>query len=340
MSSTIIGEDGLKIFICLKAFCGFNVARKLVLFSQKTPILLGLFFFVSCESTDDRIIFDSSVTAPKTSKTVKGPLEETQIEGAQNFANYEEFVEVKGIDSYDSKTDISQPRIDYSACFKLNDEMATLPAWIQSSKIFITKIIKKCDSGAKTNQSVLDVSKMGTWFRKDSPMVAMGVPCTGGYTPAVIVGKSWQPKAVELVFSNDCSMENSKETAANAAKTFLGQPGLNLIAFNPASIIYWDMVDYKVAGQGYTVAMHSPQIIGSAWKGLQAGGSINIRFLAKESSWYGSQNVFLLEGKIVYKKHSGFKFEIEKASIADELIIEDFVEKCRKIRSPSGCKIQ
>lgn len=214
-------------------------------------------------------------------------------------------------------------------CLSLNNlKDVTFPYWEPQSKFFVTSILKTCD---------LSSGQKG--YKNGSAVVTMGVPCSGDPTKPKITGKSWRPAVVEFPFSNECPMNISRQVAGLRVKEIFGRDDFKVAALNPAAVIYWEMVDYPVAGPGFTVTIGSKKLINDVWKPLEGGKPLAVRLVIKESSWFKTEARYSVFGQINYSRSKGFSLAVSKVESFESEGWKALVAKCAKTRSKSKCQV-
>lgn len=204
-----------------------------------------------------------------------------------------------------------------------------LPYWSREGKFYITKVIEEC------------ITPEGNGgFRKNSPWVAMGVPCTAKENNIVLSGPAWRPKSINFRFIPECKMETSKKAAGEIGKQEFLVAENKLVALTPAAVIYWELPDYNVAAPGAEILLSSASLIKPIWRNIKEANSINVRLLAKENSWYGASSIFEINGKLIFESTKKFHLEVVDTYPVGQTVLKGFVRNCNKTKPAHECAIR
>jgi hypothetical protein len=228
----------------------------------------------------------------------------------------------------ESKKKPSRPKIVNTGCFDLSTE-ENVPIWVSEGEFYITKIMNECIT-----------SQGNGGFKKGSPWVGMGIPCTRGLNKFRLNGSIWMPKSIKLPFPSNCAISITKDKANEMGNLVIGIEGTKMVALTPAAIAYWELLDYNTAAPGSDVTLVSKKTIKSIWPLLKKDGELRIRLLGKENSWLGKPQYFIFEGSIkINLEEKGFEFILSETYPVGDNIVDSFIARCEKTRPKNKCVI-
>ncbi|MEZ4741763.1 MAG: hypothetical protein R3B45_04845 [Bdellovibrionota bacterium] len=188
-------------------------------------------------------------------------------------------------------------------------EKGEFPLFLPEQKIVVTRIIKDCVtfSGEKG-------------FEKDSPWMAMGIPCTGGGGKIDIKGHRYSPKLVSFIFATDCAMQPSViSEVKNIGQKSLGlTEKAQLLAYNPFVVQYWEIPGLQDADVGFTVDLRSIESKQRVWKNFLENDPIPVLLYGRENAWVIGGKFYYIQGEIVRTGDLSFRIDVKEVKALDD----------------------
>ncbi len=222
-----------------------------------------------------------------------------------------------------------QLQVPDDRCRPFKDAKQVPPLWIKSKNFVVTRLFKEC---------VTFDGRRG--YEKDSPWVAMGIPCTGGMGRIDVKGKNYfAPKLVSFIMSTDCPMfPNNIDFVRVSGQQALGlTPEAKLKAFIPFVVQFWEIPGHSDSDVGFTIDLRSIQGKEVTWKKFRENQPIRVKLYGRENAWVVGGHFYYVEADIVMAGQRAFKLNVINVKSLSPEELADVKNRCESLRPRRKC---
>lgn len=219
-------------------------------------------------------------------------------------------------------------------CMILTGTEDFVPEIVETREGFVavTKMMKAC-TGLRSRKG----------YARDSAFMAMGVPCTGGGGVIERMRPFYAPKRIEFVMAVGCPMKPSLPSDIEPLVQIQLQlkPEAKALAYNPMSVIYWEIPELEGAGGGGPGAaptLRNPEAVQKIWPLFLAGQELGVVVYGRENSWGSNRTLFRAVGTLRFQSPMNFVMnmtELARVELSDATAL---LNTCRSKFGPMACQ--
>lgn len=215
------------------------------------------------------------------------------------------------------------PVVKKSECYPLKLPLGkALPVYVkqESGGFVVVRVERPC----LTEDGIVGA-------QKQSPWMAMGIPCAGTTGTSRIRGKSYRPKMISFVMAISCPMVPSDPLQVESiAREQIGiQIDAPLVAYNPLSVQYWEIEGLSDAGIGPEVELRSTYAVGDAWKEFARKERVlNISLYGRESAWVSDHNFYEAKVELSFESIHEFSAKLLSVRVLDAASFKSVKKRC------------
>ncbi len=211
-------------------------------------------------------------------------------------------------------------------CRSLN--IPTLPFWFPESKVFLTRVSAACASVNGNLEA-----------QEDSQWVAMGVPCSGGDHRFRWLENYDDPKQVLFDFAIACPMAQSQTAVSESIAKTTGLNATKLIAFNPMSVVYWELQNTGEKDVGSLIRVTNVKELKPFWREfLYKKKPLTFKLVGFESAWLEGRKYFEVQVDVFLKSRNRFSIQIKDAKVLENKDVALLQTACAELTPRRDCE--
>jgi hypothetical protein len=212
-----------------------------------------------------------------------------------------------------------------SSCRSLN--VPALPFWFSESNVFLSRVASPCPSA----NGKLEV-------HQDSHWVAMGIPCPGADHRFRWLENYDDPKQVLFDFGISCPMARSQAEVSEVVSKKTGLDTSKLIAFNPMSVIYWELQNTGEKDVGSLIRISNVKELKPAWREfLYKKKPLTFKLVGFESAWLEGRQYFEIQVDVFLKSRNRFTVQVKGAKTLESSDIAHLQMACKELTPRRDC---
>ena len=177
-------------------------------------------------------------------------------------------------------------------------------------------------------------------FKKGSPWLVMGVPCSNDQAGIEWKGSYYKPDKVQFAIRNSCRFNSmsSKEIEALVRDTYKLPKEFPFLAYVPLDTQYWQLANYPDQDIGVNVELLTDPSRLNGWKKFRQGNKLDIVLFGTENAWMKKKSFYRIDASLE-PSNDRVKFSIKvlDARPATDSEISNLKENCKKIIPSRPC---
>ncbi|MEI8025886.1 MAG: hypothetical protein WCI18_06035 [Pseudomonadota bacterium] len=211
------------------------------------------------------------------------------------------------------------------SCKSLN--IPNLPFWFPETKVFLTRVSAACSSG----NGNLEAQEGAQW-------VAMGIPCSGGDHRFRWLENYDDPKQVLFDFAIACPMAHSQAEVSESISKTTGLDASKLIAFNPMSVVYWELQNTGEKDVGSLIRVTNIKELKPYWREfLYKKKPLTFKLVGFESAWLEGRKYFEVQVDVFLRSRNRFSIEIKNTKVLESKDVANLQFACKELTPRRDC---
>lgn len=202
------------------------------------------------------------------------------------------------------------------------------PLVLKDKGVVLTRMMKPC---------VTRDGRRG--FDKQSPYLAMGVPCTGGSGRIDIRGHYHNPRLVSFIIGTDCLMNPSSTAEVQTLLTsaYGLTPENKLLAYTPFVVQYWEVPGTSDADVGFSVELRSGVGTQGLWKQFRANSPVRVELYGRENAWVKGESFYHVTGDLVMTDRKSFRLDVVAIESLSPQRVDEIKSRCEDLKPKRKC---
>ena len=211
------------------------------------------------------------------------------------------------------------------SCQSLN--ITHLPFWFSESKVFLTRVDGTCSS----QNGNLEAQQGAQW-------VAMGIPCSGGDHRFRWLENYDDPKQILFDFAIACPMAHSQNEVSQSVSKITGLEASKLIAFNPMSVIYWELQNTGEKDVGSLIRVTNVKDLKPAWREfLYKKKPLTFKLVGYESAWIEGRKYFEVQVDVFLRTRNRFSIDVKNSKVLETKDVAGLQLACKELTPRRDC---
>jgi hypothetical protein len=202
-----------------------------------------------------------------------------------------------------------------------------LPHWYSENKVFLSRVASSCP----------DIAGQAA-AREGAQWVAMGVPCSGSDHRFRWLENYDSPKQVIFDFGIACPMAHTQGEIAESISKKTGLSESKLMAFNPMSVVYWELLNTGEKDVGSLIKISEIKDLKPFWRDfLYKKKPLSFKLVGIESAWVAGRQYFEVQVDVFLKTRNRYSVQVKEAKILESKDIGQLQTSCKELTPRRDC---